>query len=220
MISVYISSTYKDLADHRSAVAHALRRMNKLAVAMEDYTSSDARPLDKCLSDVDRCDIYVGIFAHRYGFVPTQDNRTGLSITELELKKATDAGKHCLIFIVSENAFWSPPLTDYFTGENGRGERVMSLRARLRDRYVVSEFSTADDLAKLVAIAVSNVVEARGGKQERDSSAQKPLPREISSGLFLAHLDADFGLARDIQSYWPRSLSGRHHPYMNRRCRS
>ena len=88
MTSIYISSTFIDLAKHRDEVARALRRMRKIVVAMEDYTASDERPLDKCLADVANCDIYIGIFAHRYGFIPLTDNPNGLSITALEHQQA------------------------------------------------------------------------------------------------------------------------------------
>lgn len=33
----------------------------------------DQRPLDKCLQDVANCDIYIGIFAWYYGFIPPND---------------------------------------------------------------------------------------------------------------------------------------------------
>jgi hypothetical protein len=74
MTTIYVSSTVKDLVKYREAVAGILRKMNKVVVAMEDYTASDERPLDKCLADVERCDMYVGIFAQRYGFIPQRDN--------------------------------------------------------------------------------------------------------------------------------------------------
>ena len=84
---MYLSSTYKDLIEHRKAVAQILRKMNKIVVSMEDYTASDERPLDKCVADVAACDIYVGLFAFRYGFIPAQGNPEKLSITELEFNR-------------------------------------------------------------------------------------------------------------------------------------
>ena len=60
---------------------------------MEDYVATDERPVDKCLKDVAKADIYVGIFAFRYGYVPPADhsNPKGLSITELEFRQAESA---------------------------------------------------------------------------------------------------------------------------------
>ncbi len=47
--------------------------------------ATDQRPLDKCLSDVAECDIYVGILAWRYGYIPPSQER---SITALEYRQA------------------------------------------------------------------------------------------------------------------------------------
>ena len=63
MALIYVSSTYKDLVEYRSAVAATLRQLGHQAIAMEDYVAADNRPLDVCLNDVARCDAYVGLFA-------------------------------------------------------------------------------------------------------------------------------------------------------------
>jgi Domain of unknown function (DUF4062) len=81
---IYVSSTFEDLKTHREAVASTLRQMHDDVICMEDYVARDQRPLDKCLADVSACDIYVGIFALRYGFVPTADNPDNRSNIELE----------------------------------------------------------------------------------------------------------------------------------------
>ena len=108
MAVIYISSTYEDLKDHREAVYRALRRLGHDVHAMEDYVATDARPLDKCLGDVAAADVYLGIFAWRYGFVPNKDNPQGQSITEREYRHAVERGKPCLIFLLHEDADWKP----------------------------------------------------------------------------------------------------------------
>ena len=57
MAKIYLSSTYKDLAEARAAVYRVLRKMGHDVVAMEDYVSSDQRPLDQCLADVAASDL-------------------------------------------------------------------------------------------------------------------------------------------------------------------
>ena len=88
MAVIYLSSTYEDLKDWRQSVAVQLRAMRHTVIGMEDYAAADERPLDKCLADVEGCDIYIGIFAWRYGFIPQKDNPERQSITELEYRKA------------------------------------------------------------------------------------------------------------------------------------
>ena len=51
MARIYVSSTYADLAAYREVVYKALRQMGHDVIAMEDYVSSDERPLSRCLSD-------------------------------------------------------------------------------------------------------------------------------------------------------------------------
>ena len=47
---------------------------------------------DSCLDDVDTCDLYVLILGHRYGFRPAEGDPEGLSITQLEFRRAGQSG--------------------------------------------------------------------------------------------------------------------------------
>ena len=85
MADIYLSSTFSDLKTYREAVYRALRQMQYNVIAMEDYVAKDQRPLDRCLADVAKCDLYIGLFAWRYGYVPAEDNPDGKSITELRV---------------------------------------------------------------------------------------------------------------------------------------
>jgi len=205
MTSIYISSTYKDLARYREAVASVLRKMKKIVVSMEDYTASDERPLDKCLADVAQCDIYIGLFAHRYGFIPLNDNPNGLSITELEYQHACAHKKPCLIFLVDDAVPWPLPDADVFTGEANRGEQIKALREQLSLDHNRSLFRSPEDLAASVSSAVSNLLDNRAGiksaGEEKKSGFAGPLPREISSDLLLVYLDADSDFVSDLADY-------------------
>lgn len=68
---IYLSSTYEDLKDHRLVVHEALRKAGHQVIAMEDYVATDQRPVEKCLKDVEKADIYIGLFAFRYGYIAT-----------------------------------------------------------------------------------------------------------------------------------------------------
>src|SRR5215470_2996944 len=85
---IYVSSTYTDLKNYREAVYGILRKLRHDVIAMEDYVATDERPLQKCLQDVSGCNLYVGIFAWRYGYIPPLDNPEQQSITELEYRQA------------------------------------------------------------------------------------------------------------------------------------
>ena len=62
MTRVYISSTYRDLVEHRRILYEALRKNSYDVIAMEDYVAADERPVDRCLADVRSCGLYIGLF--------------------------------------------------------------------------------------------------------------------------------------------------------------
>ena len=126
MTTIYLSSTYQDLIEYRRAVVDALRKSGYEVIAMEDYVATDKRPLEACLKDIgERADIYIGIFAFRYGYIPPQEhvckceytaqheNWQGLSITELEFHYSEEeAHTPCLTFVVKEGIPWNPEHID------------------------------------------------------------------------------------------------------------
>src|SRR4051794_13189000 len=99
MANVYVSSTFSDLETCRARVRETLQRRGHKDIAMELYGAQDKRPLDKCLEDVENCDLYIGIFTWRYGFIP--DGQTK-SITDLEYNKAVEKGKSHLLFLLAK----------------------------------------------------------------------------------------------------------------------
>jgi hypothetical protein len=113
---VYLSSTYQDLVGYRRKVDAALRQLGYDVVAMESYVAMDARPVDRCLADVQASDVYVGVFAWRYGFIPSGYDR---SITELEYEEAGRAGRERLIFLARDDAPWPPNQIERDAGFSG-----------------------------------------------------------------------------------------------------
>src|SRR5436305_756622 len=127
MVTIYISSTYSDLKDVRKAVYDRLQKMQHHVIAMENYVATDQRPLDKCLEDVDKCNIYIGIFAWRYGYIPPEGNPKEKSVTELEFRHAKEEGKECLLFLLDEEAPWPVAQIEGGTGH----DRIVALRNEL-----------------------------------------------------------------------------------------
>ena len=162
MAKIYVSSTYGDLQEYRERVYRALRQMGHDVVAMEDYVAADQRPLDKCLADVAASDVYIGIFALRYGYVPKDGNPDGLSITELEYRHATALGRPRLVFLLDPEVPWPPKQMDVATGEGDRGARIRALRDQLTRDRTVAFFSGPDQLAQQVTTAIYRLMTADG----------------------------------------------------------
>lgn len=158
MATIYLSSTYEDLKEHRQIVFEALRKAGYQVIAMEDYVAADRRPVDQCLKDVERADIYVGLFAFRYGYVPPVEhgNSKNLSITELEFQHAVTCQKPCLTFIAKEEAGIPLKFVDAYTGDGEKGTRIQGLRQYLFAQKMAGQFSAPHALANEVLAAVAN----------------------------------------------------------------
>ncbi|HJQ30961.1 MAG TPA: DUF4062 domain-containing protein [Pyrinomonadaceae bacterium] len=170
MARFYVSSTYEDLKECRQSVCEALRRLHHEVVGMENYAAGTQAPLDKCLTDVTSCDVYVGIFAWRYGYVPTKKNPRKKSITELEYCKARDEGKELLIFLLHDAAPWPPTLID----KGGEGAKVEALRKGLKTDHLVKFFNNRQELEAEVNYAVAAIADKLGGKKEPPPEQQPP----------------------------------------------
>lgn len=134
MAKIYISSTYKDLIDYRALAIETVKEMGHEPVCMEDYGASEQPSVFRCLSDVQRCDGYLGIVAWRYGFVP--EDMGGRSITHLEYDTAGRRGIERMVLLQNENADVKRAFID--VGEKGR--KVTVFREKLKAKHTVAFF--------------------------------------------------------------------------------
>ncbi|MEU6377659.1 DUF4062 domain-containing protein [Streptomyces sp. NPDC046909] len=209
-VKVYLSSTWSDLKEYRAAVLAALRRLPLDVVTMEDYTASDERPVEKCLADVASCDIYIGIFALRYGHVPEQGplNPDGQrSITELEYRKAGETGRPRLVFLLKPGAAWP---TDRIDGQEGSDSdsdaRVRQLRAELAEEHTTRFFTNPDGLATDVVTSLQSHLRIPAVPAPSRTVAEPPHPRRLTHDLHLLHAlrdeEAAAQLATGVGGLW------------------
>jgi hypothetical protein len=200
---IYLSSTFQDLKDHREEVAKGLRRLRHEVIGMEDYVADGSRPLAKCLRDITGdaaqnlppCDLYVGLFAKRYGYVPDEPaNPDKWSITEAEYRTAlrTLGAGQCLIFLLDPKTPWTEEFMDVATGENGAGAKIKALREELGKTHTVSFFKAPSDLANVVTSAVTLWQPAPSETKEPVGPTTRPrLQREVTFGALLAYAGPD-----------------------------
>ena len=69
--NVYLSSTFRVLEEHRKAVLELFQHISDhfQVTAMEGYTAEDQSALEKCIGDVEKCDLYILFLANRYGHI-------------------------------------------------------------------------------------------------------------------------------------------------------
>jgi hypothetical protein len=148
---------------------------------MEGNYASDERPLDQCLKDLASSDVYVGLFAWRYGYVPKAGNPEALSITEHEYRYATKKNIPRLIFLLHRGADWPVHFIDAVTHRGGNGRHIERFRAQLEQETVVEHFYGATDLCAKVKMSLEPL---------------RPRPRE-SGQAWVKHLAAaQFGQLR------------------------
>jgi CheY-like chemotaxis protein len=158
---LFLSSTYEDLAPHRLVAAQAIERLGQQGIRMEVF---GARPSDAStvsFDEIDGSDAFVGIYAHRYGFVP---NGSPQSITEQEFDFAHARQKPVFCFLVDEEYPWPPR---HIESEPGRS-RLHAFKARLRQQVVTDVFTSPEDLAYKLAAALGRFLLAAKIKRELD----------------------------------------------------
>jgi hypothetical protein len=143
-MKAFVSSTYSDLIEHRQAVIEMLLRLKLQPIAMEFFGAEPNEPKRVCADEIRECDLFIGIYAHRYGHVPESDEK---SITEQEFDIAQGLGKPCFCYIVDEDYPWLPKMIEE---EPGRS-RLVAFKSRLDKALVRDTFTTPDELAARAA---------------------------------------------------------------------
>jgi tetratricopeptide (TPR) repeat protein len=152
-LTVIVSSTARDLPEHRKEVMDACLRQGMFPEMMEQLPASDADAIRASLALVDGADIYVGVFAHRYGYVPKGYD---ISVTEMEYNHAFERKIPRLIFLMHEDH--PVKAADVEKGEDA--VKLEELKKRLSGERVVNFFKSP---AELRANVIDSLSEYRKG---------------------------------------------------------
>ena len=97
-LQIFISSTM-DLKKERKAVTEVINQIKATPIKMEFFEARNDSPEQVCLKELSKSQIYIGIFAYKYGYVPLENNPKNLSVTVMEYEKAKELGIPTLVFI-------------------------------------------------------------------------------------------------------------------------
>ena len=155
-IRIFISSVQREFASEREQLRVYLRgdplmRRFFEVFLFEDVPASDRRPDEVYLGEVERCDIYVGLFGRNYGFEDT----LGVSPTEREFDRATELESHRLIFVRG-------------AGEGSRHPKMQALVDRAQAGLVRRRFATQAEL-----VAEHTTRKRRDTTQEASDTTQE-----------------------------------------------
>ena len=145
-MKVFISSTYEDLKEYRQAAIEIVNRYKDIPIAMEFFGAQPAEPTKVCEEEIKECDVFIGIYAHRYGYVPEGQRK---SITRQEYELAKEEGKDCLCFIVDGKYAWPP---DYI--EMGKYPKLKAFLKIVKKDNVVEFFKSPEDFSGKFSVSL------------------------------------------------------------------
>jgi tetratricopeptide (TPR) repeat protein len=171
---IFVSSTFTDLREFREAVQDAICQLGATDISMEHFGARDNRPTDECVKLIkEESDLFVGIYAHRYGHIPKGDK---ISILEAEYDAATAAGIKRLIYLIDETIAWPPANID----KARAATKLRKLKEKLKAAHVCDSFTNKDDLAKKVVADLGRHLseEAEAEKESTTRAARSSLPHQ------------------------------------------
>lgn len=167
MTTVFISSTGLDLAEYRAAVIEICNRAGLVPIAMEFFESMGAGATEGSKRKLDAADVYVGIFAHRYGYIEAGEK----SITEEEFDHARVRELERLCFLVKPGYAWPPDAIDY-----EHHEKLKRFKQRIRASAICNEFTTVDDLRAKVLQSLYSWLQRHPGGAPAQPPDTGPVP--------------------------------------------
>jgi hypothetical protein len=144
-----LSSTFSDLVEYRQAVATAIEMLDLYPERMELFLAQPSSPIDVCLREVESCDLFVGIYARRYGFVPEGYSK---SMTELEFDHAHSLGRPIFAFFLDSSHPWD----EEFIDNEEDSHCLQNFKNRIDSLYTRTTFTTPEDLSLRVTVSLAN----------------------------------------------------------------
>ncbi len=153
-LKVFISSTVVDLQEYRQAAIEVINRYKVVVPLGVEFVNGDAHdPETVDETSLKECDIFVGIYAHRYGNIPGGQDK---SVTEQEYELAGGLGKDRLLFVVDENHPWSPKLIDL-----EKQQELQVFLSRIKKETAVSSFTSPSAFKNIFSTALGKVLQSK-----------------------------------------------------------
>lgn len=160
--NVFISSTFIDLEEYRKEIWQLLSQYDVNVLGMEQFGARKETPLETCINEVKRSDIYVGIIAQRLGSIESNSTK---SYTQLEYEKAVELDKEILIYLIDEdNALVKPIHIDY--GE--KHEQLNNFKKLLKEKHTIDSFRNPQDIVEKLKSRFSNILTDIQSEQDED----------------------------------------------------
>lgn len=175
-MKVFLSSTYVDLVEHRKAAHDALEQLGLHVIWMEAFGARAEDSTTACLDKVEESDLFVGIYAYRYGYTP---QGAEASITEQEFDHAQKLGRPTFGFIVKAGHPWTPEVI-----EHDKKVQLNALLSKVKIRPV-EFFTTPENLAGGIAASIGRyLAEQQSAPYSPVTEPRKPTGSTLPSQPF------------------------------------
>ena len=174
---VFISSTYTDLKEERSAVQKSVLKLRHIPVGMEQFVASNEEQFSYIKKLLEDTDYYIVIVGNRYGSIADD----GLSYTEKEFDYAVSLGIPVIACVHSNpNAF---PVNKSETDKKSI-EKLKKFREKIMKNRLVSyiNWATPEALTSEVVVALVNMINdyPRPGWERAGSYDQSALLNQLN----------------------------------------
>jgi hypothetical protein len=150
---IFISSTYTDLKEERSAVVEAILKLEHIPVGMEFFVAANEEQFNHIKRLIDDTDYYIIIIGNRYGSI----DDTGISYTEKEFDYAVSKEIPILAFVHS-----NPDRIPQGKSESNPElqKKLSDFRDKVTKNRLVSLFDweNPDKLASNVLVAIMRLI--------------------------------------------------------------
>lgn len=193
-MKIFVSSVQQELAVERRGVksfieTDPLLRQFFTTFLFEEVPAADRRADAVYSAEVDRSDVYVGIFGNDYGF----EDAEGVSPTEREFDRATETGKTRLIFVKG-------------TDDRQRHPKMQALIRKAGNQLIRRRFTSIPELTAALQASLVEYLQASGAIQSRPFE-ERPCPEATLEDI---NTTAVTGFVRTARQGAAVSIAGNH----------
>jgi hypothetical protein len=124
---------------HRLNIWESLSDLDLRINGMEKFGARKTCPLDTCIEEVEKSDVYIGIVAYRFGSI---EPITGKSYTQLEYEKALSLNRNILIYLMADEGQIQPRFVDFGI----KADKLGDFKKILKTNHTVDYFRDPNDL--------------------------------------------------------------------------
>jgi len=144
---VFISSTGLDLGDYREVARDVCNSLQLIPLMMEYFEAMGLGATQGSKKMLDQADLYVGIFAYRYGYIEKGYDK---SVTEVEFDYAEERKLERLCFVVDPKHPWPTDALDF-----DNHKQMQAFKRRVEETLIRGRFTTSDSLKALLMQALA-----------------------------------------------------------------